>query len=51
MLTFHYKAWNPETQQHVKAIVQADSEQAAASLIRGEGQKIEFYLPGNSVRS
>jgi type IV pilus assembly protein PilC len=37
MLTFHYKAWNPETQQHVKAIVQADSEQAAASLIRGEG--------------
>ena len=37
MLTFHYTARNPSTGQKVDAVVQADSEQAAAKLIRGEG--------------
>jgi type IV pilus assembly protein PilC len=37
MLTFHYTARNPSTGQKVAAEVQADSEQAAAKLIRGEG--------------
>ena len=37
MLTFHYEARNSATGQKVTAVVQADSEQAAAKLIRGEG--------------
>lgn len=37
MLTFQYTARNPATGQKVNAVVQADSEQAAAKLIRGEG--------------
>jgi type IV pilus assembly protein PilC len=37
MLTFHYTARNPSTGQKVRAEVQADSEQAAAKLVRGEG--------------
>lgn len=37
MLTYHYTARNPATGQKVMADVQADSEQAAAKLIRGEG--------------
>lgn len=37
MLSYQYVARNPTTGQRVKADVQADSEQAAAKLIRGEG--------------
>lgn len=37
MLTYNYTAKNPATGQTVKATVQADSEQAAASLIHKEG--------------
>lgn len=37
MLTYHYTARNPQTGKQVKADVQADSESAAAKLIRGEG--------------
>ncbi|HSW80486.1 MAG TPA: type II secretion system F family protein [Candidatus Saccharimonadales bacterium] len=37
MLTFHYTAKDPATGQRIKAVVQADSEQAAAKLIRAEG--------------
>lgn len=37
MLTFEYTARNPQTGERVKSNVQADSEQLAARLIRGEG--------------
>ena len=37
MLTFNYEARNPGTGQKVKAVVQADSEQAAAKLIKEQG--------------
>lgn len=37
MLTFSYEAKNTKTGQKVKAQVQADNEQAAAKLIRGQG--------------
>jgi type IV pilus assembly protein PilC len=37
MLTFTYQARNAKTGQKVKAQVQADNEQAAAKLIRGQG--------------
>ena len=37
MLTFSYEARNPTTGQKVKAQVQADTEQAAAKLIRKQG--------------
>lgn len=37
MLTFNYTAKNGKTGQKVKAQVQADNEQAAAKLIRGQG--------------
>ncbi len=37
MLTFHYTAKDPATGQKIKAVVQADSEQAAAKLVRAEG--------------
>jgi type IV pilus assembly protein PilC len=37
MLTFHYTARDPATGQRIKAVVQADSEQAAAKLIREQG--------------
>lgn len=37
MLTFHYTARDPATGQKVKSQVQAESEQAAAQLIRKEG--------------
>ena len=37
MLTFNYEARNAKTGQKVKAQVQADNEQAAAKLIRGQG--------------
>ncbi len=37
MLSYRYTARNPATGQKVKAVVQADSEQAAAKLIRHEG--------------
>lgn len=37
MLTYHYSARNPQTGQQVKADVQADSEGAAAQLIRDQG--------------
>ncbi|PIZ62062.1 pilus assembly protein PilC [Candidatus Saccharibacteria bacterium CG_4_10_14_0_2_um_filter_52_9] len=37
MLTYNYEAKNATTGQKVKAQVQADNEQAAAKLIRGEG--------------
>jgi type IV pilus assembly protein PilC len=37
MLTYHYVARNPGTGQRVKAIVQADSEMAAAKLVRDQG--------------
>jgi type IV pilus assembly protein PilC len=37
MLTFNYEARNPKTGQKVKAQVQADTEQAASKLIRGQG--------------
>lgn len=37
MLTFNYTAKNGKTGQKIKAQVQADNEQAAAKLIRGQG--------------
>jgi type IV pilus assembly protein PilC len=37
MLTYRYTARNPDTGQNVKAIVQADSEAAAAKLIKQQG--------------
>jgi type IV pilus assembly protein PilC len=37
MLTYRYEARNATTGQHVKAQVQADTEQAAAKLIRSQG--------------
>lgn len=37
MLTYSYTARDPATGRHVKAEVQADNEQAAAKLIKGEG--------------
>lgn len=37
MLTYRYTARNPQTGQQIKAEVQADSEGAAAKLIRGQG--------------
>jgi len=37
MLTFNYTARDSATGQKVTAVVQADSEQAAAKLIRGQG--------------
>jgi type II secretory pathway component PulF len=37
MLTYQYTARNASTGQHVKAIVQAESETAAAKLIKQQG--------------
>ena len=37
MLNYHYTARNPATGQQVKAVVEADSEAAAAKLISGQG--------------
>lgn len=37
MLSFHYTARDPATGQYIKADVQAETEQAAARLIRKEG--------------
>lgn len=37
MLTYDYVARDPATGRHVKSELQADSEQAAAKLIQGEG--------------
>jgi type IV pilus assembly protein PilC len=37
MLTYHYIARNPSTGQQVRAMVEADSEAAAAKLISGQG--------------
>jgi len=37
MITYRYNARNPSTGQHIKAIVQADSEMSAAKLIKGQG--------------
>lgn len=37
MLTYHYTARNPSTGQQVRAMVEADSEAAAAKLISGQG--------------
>lgn len=37
MLTFKYVARNPTTGEKISAVVQADSQQAAAKLIRNEG--------------
>lgn len=37
MLTFTYEAKNPKTGQKIKAQVQADNEQGAAKLIKGQG--------------
>src|SRR5262249_20836950 len=37
MLTYNYQAKNSKTGQTVKAQVQADSEQAAAKALRGQG--------------
>lgn len=37
MLTFKYEARNPATGEKIKAEVQADSEQAAAKLLRDQG--------------
>jgi type IV pilus assembly protein PilC len=37
MLTYNYQAKNAKTGEKVKAQVQADNEQAAAKLIRGQG--------------
>jgi type IV pilus assembly protein PilC len=37
MLTYHYDAKNPKTGQKVTASIQADDEQSAAKLIRGQG--------------
>lgn len=37
MLTYNYEARNATTGEKVKAVVQAENEQAASSLIRGQG--------------
>lgn len=49
MLVYQYVARNPANGQRVKADVQADSEQAAAKLIRSEGLvPIEITQSGNT---
>lgn len=37
MLTFHYSARNPSTGEYIKADVEAESEQAAAKLLKAQG--------------
>ena len=55
MLTYEYKARNPQTGQLVKAMVEADSEAAAAKLISGQGLvPVDIQLEGsgfNPLRS
>jgi type IV pilus assembly protein PilC len=52
MLTFQYTARNPASGQKVTAVVQADSEQAAAKLIRSEGlTPIDIKLDSKGVKS
>lgn len=47
MLNYHYTARNTATGQHIKADVQADSESAAAKLIRDQGLvPIDIRLSG-----
>jgi type IV pilus assembly protein PilC len=47
MLNYHYTARNPATGQQVKALVEADSEAAAAKLISSQGLvPIEVKLEG-----
>ena len=48
MLTYQYTARNPQTGKVVKSTVQADSEGAAAKLIKGEGLiATDIALAGN----
>lgn len=52
MLTFTYEAKNPKTGQKIKAQAQADNEQAAAKLIRGQGlTPLSITLEKSSVGS
>jgi type IV pilus assembly protein PilC len=48
MLTFNYEAKNAKTGQKVKAQVQADNEQGAAKLIRGQGLTPISIKPENT---
>lgn len=50
MLTFNYTARDTATGQKISAVVQADSEQAAAKLIRGQGlTPIDIKLDSKGV--
>lgn len=51
MLTFKYVARNPTTGEKISAVVQADSQQAAAKLIRNEGlTPIDIQLDTKGVK-
>ncbi|HSW37400.1 MAG TPA: type II secretion system F family protein [Candidatus Saccharimonadales bacterium] len=51
MLTFKYEARNPSTGEIVKSEVQADSEQAAAKLIREQGLAPVSIIPEKSAKT
>lgn len=51
MLTYHYVARNAQTGQKISAVVQAESEQAAARLLSEEGlSPIEITLEGTGFQ-
>lgn len=50
MLSFHYVARDPQTGQKIKAEVQADSEEAAAKLLKEQGlSPLEIKIKGTSA--